>query len=186
MSDWKAVPVEMLEFLDGAAPLDGVWFGDPNPKIDGGEYWWRSVLRAAIAAPPAPTDAPLKRERLIEIRNEWLSLGALNDEDREWAREMVALCNMALQSLALPAAQAAICSECKGEGWTTQPDPRNGDACQVQCEPCLGTGKLAQDPAQSEGEPKAVALLLEAREVCYRAAEDELCGRIDAAIKEAE
>lgn len=32
------------------------------------------------------------------------------------------------------------CEVCDGQGWTTQPDPRNGDATQVQCEPCLGTG----------------------------------------------
>lgn len=38
---------EILEFLYGAAPLDGVWFGDkPEGKP---RYWWRSKLRAALS-----------------------------------------------------------------------------------------------------------------------------------------
>lgn len=37
---------EVLEFLYGAAPMDGVWFGDvPEGKP---RYWWRSKLRAAL------------------------------------------------------------------------------------------------------------------------------------------
>lgn len=53
------------------------------------------------------------------------------------------------------------CEVCSGQGWTTQPDPRNGDATQVQCEPCFGTGAVSE-----KGE--AEALLKEAREDLFR------------------
>lgn len=36
------------------------------------------------------------------------------------------------------------CPECEGQGWTIQPDPRNGEATQVQCEACYGTGRKAK------------------------------------------
>jgi hypothetical protein len=37
---------EIAEFLYGAAPLDGVWFGDPHPT-EKGNFWWRKHLQAA-------------------------------------------------------------------------------------------------------------------------------------------
>ena len=37
---------EVIEFLFGKAPLDGVWFGDPHPT-EKGAFWWRKHLRAA-------------------------------------------------------------------------------------------------------------------------------------------
>jgi hypothetical protein len=40
----------ILEFLYGAAPLDGCWFGDGCQPTGQGRYWWRSRLRAALAA----------------------------------------------------------------------------------------------------------------------------------------
>lgn len=43
VADSVAVPIEVVRFLKGSAPLDGVWFGDPHP--DGpGQYWWRKYL----------------------------------------------------------------------------------------------------------------------------------------------
>lgn len=36
-------------FLDGSAPLDGVWFGALHPTLPGA-YWWRSMLKAALGA----------------------------------------------------------------------------------------------------------------------------------------
>lgn len=41
---------EILQFLYGAAPLDGCWYGDGCQPTGKGKYWWRSKLRAAIAA----------------------------------------------------------------------------------------------------------------------------------------
>lgn len=38
---------EVVEFLCGEAPLDGVWFGDPPPP-GRGPFWWRKHLRAAL------------------------------------------------------------------------------------------------------------------------------------------
>jgi hypothetical protein len=40
--------IAVAEFLDGSAPLDGVWFGPPHPS--GKPWWWRKNLRAAIEA----------------------------------------------------------------------------------------------------------------------------------------
>lgn len=35
---------EMLKFLCGEGPLDGVWFGELHPSYPGA-YWWRAFLR---------------------------------------------------------------------------------------------------------------------------------------------
>ncbi len=43
---------EIVEFLDGSAPLEGVWFGEPHPT-ERGAFWWRSRLTAALAADDA-------------------------------------------------------------------------------------------------------------------------------------
>lgn len=42
----KLVPTEVIEFLDGSAPLDGKWFGEFQDEV-GYErpYWWRAYLR---------------------------------------------------------------------------------------------------------------------------------------------
>lgn len=47
---WQA----LREFLTGAAPLEGVWFGEPHPTRKG-MFWWRHLLPGAI---PAPEGAP--------------------------------------------------------------------------------------------------------------------------------
>jgi hypothetical protein len=44
---------EMVAFLCGESPLDGVWFDEPHPT-EKGAYWWRKHLRAAIAADGVP------------------------------------------------------------------------------------------------------------------------------------
>jgi hypothetical protein len=49
----------VVAFLDGSAPLDGVWFGERHPTERGG-FWWRKHLRAAVAE----TDAPLATGRV--------------------------------------------------------------------------------------------------------------------------
>ena len=45
-----AVRPDVLAFLQGAAPLDGVWFGE-KPDGERGQFWWRKYL------PPAPQQA---------------------------------------------------------------------------------------------------------------------------------
>ena len=47
---------EVIAFLCGEAPLDGVWFGDPHPT-ERGPFWWRKHLLAA-----APDASKGKRE----------------------------------------------------------------------------------------------------------------------------
>lgn len=52
--EYVMVPREAWDFLCGAGPLDGVWFGNPHPKHLGA-FWWRSYICAMLqAAPPAP------------------------------------------------------------------------------------------------------------------------------------
>ena len=37
------VRADLVEFLRGAGPLDGYWFGD---RVDGRAFWWRKYLPA--------------------------------------------------------------------------------------------------------------------------------------------
>jgi hypothetical protein len=39
-----ALRADVLAFLRGEAPLDGVWFGDAHP-VYGDRFWWRVYLR---------------------------------------------------------------------------------------------------------------------------------------------
>ena len=48
-----AVSREVIAFLQGAGPLDGVWFGDKHPT-ERGAFWWRKHLVAA----PVPAVQP--------------------------------------------------------------------------------------------------------------------------------
>lgn len=43
-SDMVAVPMEVVNFLLGAEPLDGIWFGNKHP-MEPGEFWWRKRLQ---------------------------------------------------------------------------------------------------------------------------------------------
>lgn len=36
------LPLPVLKFLLGVAPLEGVWFGQDHPKKKG-RFWWRSA-----------------------------------------------------------------------------------------------------------------------------------------------
>jgi hypothetical protein len=36
---------EVISFLLGEAPLDGVWFDEPHPTYKG-RFWWREYVRA--------------------------------------------------------------------------------------------------------------------------------------------
>lgn len=49
------VPVEVVKFLTGEGPLDGLWFGEHPFGLGGGKYWWRKHLFAA--SPTAPAQA---------------------------------------------------------------------------------------------------------------------------------
>jgi hypothetical protein len=42
---------EVVEFLCGEAPLEGVWFGEDHPTKPG-KFWWRPYLRAALSPTP--------------------------------------------------------------------------------------------------------------------------------------
>lgn len=55
--EYQMVPVAALKWLNGEGPDPaGFWFGDfpdDHPK-PAGQFWWRSLFNAMIAAPPAP------------------------------------------------------------------------------------------------------------------------------------
>lgn len=42
---------DLVEFLCGAEPIDGVWFGEKHPNHVG-NYWWRKFLAAAPEVKP--------------------------------------------------------------------------------------------------------------------------------------
>lgn len=44
------VPVEVVEFLKGAAALDGAWFGERH-RTERGAFWWRKRLSSLPQAP---------------------------------------------------------------------------------------------------------------------------------------
>lgn len=53
--DMVSVPREVVEFLRGAAPLEGVWFSERHPT-ERGAFWWRKHLPAAAPAPQQGDD----------------------------------------------------------------------------------------------------------------------------------
>lgn len=48
----KLVPVELVDFLCGAAPLDGVWYGE-NPPKGKPRFWWRGYFDTSIRSSKA-------------------------------------------------------------------------------------------------------------------------------------
>lgn len=46
---------DLVAFLCGEKPLDGLWFGD-KPTDGRGEFWWRKPLRKALYAPKPDCD----------------------------------------------------------------------------------------------------------------------------------
>jgi len=167
MSDWKAVPSE----LEGDM-LAEMWRAI-NAHIGGHDhaslkYAWRRTL---AAAPPAPTDAPLTREEIEQLRgvltgNRIKAHLAGEQHIADAITRMVdfrynALCDMALQSLALPAAQAPAQSAVEVLGSRCI----DGGSCHHECkEKCFrrecceplsgyaGPWKYPTPSAQSEGE----------------------------------
>lgn len=54
---------EVMKFLLGEGPLDGVWFGEKHPT-EKGSFWWRKYLRDELTKPEVV--AVPKRWRPIE------------------------------------------------------------------------------------------------------------------------
>lgn len=57
----ERVDVELVRFLLGEAPLEGIWFGD-SKELRGGKptYWWRKRLRAMLGSPELVYDKATK------------------------------------------------------------------------------------------------------------------------------
>lgn len=53
---------DVVAFLLGEGPLDGVWFGE-KPVGERGQYWWRKHLRAASRSALA---APVVSDEMVE------------------------------------------------------------------------------------------------------------------------
>ncbi|MCM5682939.1 hypothetical protein M8A51_25735 [Schlegelella sp. S2-27] len=70
------VPADLLAFLRGAAPLEGVWFGERHPTRKGA-FWWRALLPAApngltesaasVSAPAQQAEAAVPLSMLQEL-----------------------------------------------------------------------------------------------------------------------
>jgi len=58
---------EVHAFLDGSAPLEGVWWGESHPTRKGA-FWWRSVLREANAVLTDENESlRIERDALIAL-----------------------------------------------------------------------------------------------------------------------
>jgi hypothetical protein len=51
---------ELIAFLDGSGPLDGVWFGEEHPT-EPGRFWWRKYL---------PALSQVRKKALLEAADE--------------------------------------------------------------------------------------------------------------------
>ena len=73
---------DVFSFLLGEKPLNGVWFGE-KPEGVKGNFWWRTHLRKALAAPVQPVkqsqlaDASLEPVGVVESNEEWGVAGVL-------------------------------------------------------------------------------------------------------------
>jgi hypothetical protein len=68
VSEFVRVPKTLVAFLNGEAPLEGLWFSDDPRPTGRAPYWWRMYLLAAPTAPPA-SPGP---EPLTEHERRWL------------------------------------------------------------------------------------------------------------------
>lgn len=60
---------QVVAFLNGEAPLDGVWFDEGHPTKKGA-YWWRKHLCAALAQSEAQPERELVAWKAVD---EWAS-----------------------------------------------------------------------------------------------------------------
>ncbi len=56
---------EVIDFLNGEGPLDGVWFGDPHPALRG-SFWWRREVVPALRALALPPDNLAAQREAVE------------------------------------------------------------------------------------------------------------------------
>jgi hypothetical protein len=81
----QSVSTEMLKFLNGEAPLDGVWFGENHP-IEKGAYWWRKRLNTTPQQRKPLTDAPLYLSNLVNaLDNAFISSW---QSTHHWAKQL--------------------------------------------------------------------------------------------------
>jgi dihydrofolate reductase (trimethoprim resistance protein) len=57
---------EVIGFLSGTEPLDGVWFGEDHPS-ERGKYWWRKYLRAATSVADQDNIKPVGKFQLGDV-----------------------------------------------------------------------------------------------------------------------
>ena len=63
------VPADLLAFLRGAAPLEGVWFGERHPTRKGA-FWWRALLPTApngLTESAASVSAPAQQADVVTV-----------------------------------------------------------------------------------------------------------------------
>lgn len=72
---------EILAFLYGEAPLDGVWFGDNS--TDRPAFWWRPLLRKSLASYVAERETKARIDELENLRS---------DKHSDWTKEVLDQC----------------------------------------------------------------------------------------------
>lgn len=85
---WVMVRRDVVNFLSGAAPLDGLWFGEAPPS--GGHYWWRKHLDGS-AAPAAPASEGVEKLREFAqwaIRHAWGGLDIDGGDAQDMAEKL--------------------------------------------------------------------------------------------------
>jgi hypothetical protein len=63
-TEGKHTAEQLIKFLDGEAPFDGVWFGDLHPEHGGKAFWWRHHMNLLADL--------LKRVQLLSEENQKL------------------------------------------------------------------------------------------------------------------
>ncbi|SDS24345.1 hypothetical protein SAMN05216198_1521 [Halopseudomonas litoralis] len=127
MSEYKLVPVELIKFLLGEGEFDGMEFGDRGPGQK--SFWWRSRLREAIAAAPAPEQQAEQAQRPVSIPEDWKPSPVVTTRmvDRVYPADLVAASPRPVEQ---QVEQSGKCQSCNGQGvigWTTGQTPESFD-----------------------------------------------------------
>lgn len=69
---------EAFDFLMGAGPMDGTWFGELNDGLPGA-FWWRAILRAAERESVSALDAAEARIAELEGQLAKIRDNAMNE-----------------------------------------------------------------------------------------------------------
>lgn len=76
-----------------------------------------------------------------DARINWEEINLLRDEVAKLRHALKQLNKQRASALDQPAPESNKCKHCDGKGWCLGPDWNTGEASQIQCRACLGTGE---------------------------------------------